>query len=73
MSESGSMAGLNHPGAADIVLLEKDLNVLQAGIEEGRRTFVNTLKYVYIAARPNLGNMFGMEADLFSKLPSFAS
>lgn len=46
--------------AADIVLLEKDLNVLQAGIEEGRRTFLNTLKYVYMATSANLGNMFSM-------------
>ena len=52
--------------AADIVLLEKDLNVLQAGIEEGRRTFVNTLKYVYMATSANLGNMFSMGgASLF--------
>ncbi|MBS0615890.1 MAG: magnesium-translocating P-type ATPase [Verrucomicrobia bacterium] len=46
--------------AADIVLLEKDLNVLQDGIEEGRRTFINTLKYVYMATSANLGNMFSM-------------
>lgn len=45
---------------ADIVLLKKDLHVLREGIEEGRRTFVNTLKYVYMASSANLGNMFSM-------------
>lgn len=51
--------------AADIILLEKDLSVLQAGIEEGRRTFVNTLKYVYMATSANLGNMFSMGGASF--------
>jgi len=46
--------------AADIVLLEKDLGVLQQGVEEGRRTFANTLKYVFMAASANFGNMFSM-------------
>ena len=46
--------------AADIILLEKDLSVLSIGIEEGRRTFVNTLKYVYMATSANFGNMFSM-------------
>jgi len=46
--------------AADIVLLEKDLTVLQAGIEEGRHTFMNTIKYVYMATSANFGNMFSM-------------
>ncbi|MBF8263628.1 MAG: magnesium-translocating P-type ATPase [Parachlamydiales bacterium] len=46
--------------AADIVLLEKDLTVLRAGIEEGRHTFTNTIKYVYMAASANFGNMFSM-------------
>ena len=40
--------------AADIVLLEKDLGVLQQGVEEGRRTFANTLKYVFIATQRQL-------------------
>jgi P-type Mg2+ transporter len=52
--------------AADIVLLEKDLTVLQAGIEEGRHTFSNTIKYVYMATSANFGNMFSMAgASLF--------
>ena len=46
--------------AADIVLLEKDLAVLQDGVEEGRRTFVNTLKYICMAASANFWNMFSM-------------
>jgi len=46
--------------AAQIVLLEKDLNVLVNGVEEGRRTFANTLKYVFMATSANFGNMFSM-------------
>jgi Mg2+-importing ATPase len=45
---------------ADIVLLEKDLDVLIDGIREGRVTFANTLKYVLIATSANFGNMFSM-------------
>ena len=47
-------------GAADIVLLEQDLNVLVQGVQEGRRTFANTLKYVFMATSANFGNMFSM-------------
>jgi Mg2+-importing ATPase len=46
--------------AADIVLMEKDLNVLLAGVKEGRVTFANTLKYVFMATSANFGNMFSM-------------
>ena len=46
--------------AADIVLLETDLAVLEAGVREGRRTFANTLKYVLMATSANFGNMFSM-------------
>jgi Mg2+-importing ATPase len=46
--------------AADIVLLEKDLGVLVEGVREGRRTFANTLKYVFMATSANFGNMFSM-------------
>ena len=46
--------------AADIVLLEPDLAVLAAGIREGRRTFANTLKYVFMASSANFGNMVSM-------------
>ena len=52
--------------AADIVLLEKDLEVLAAGVREGRVTFANTLKYVFMATSANFGNMFSMAgASLF--------
>lgn len=46
--------------AADIVLLDKDLSVLKQGIIEGRRTFNNTMKYVFMATSANFGNMFSM-------------
>jgi P-type Mg2+ transporter len=46
--------------ASDIVLLEKDLSVLVEGIREGRRTFANTLKYIFMATSANFGNMFSM-------------
>jgi Mg2+-importing ATPase len=48
--------------AADIVLLEKDLGVLVQGVREGRTTFANTLKYVFMATSANFGNMFSMAA-----------
>jgi Mg2+-importing ATPase len=52
--------------AADFVLLEKDLAVLGRGVSEGRRTFSNTLKYVFMATSANFGNMFSMAgASLF--------
>lgn len=51
---------------AQIVLLEKNLHVLLAGIREGRITFANTLKYVFMATSANFGNMFSMAgASLF--------
>ncbi len=52
--------------AAQIVLLEKDLGVLAKGVREGRVTFANTLKYVFMATSANFGNMFSMAgASLF--------
>jgi Mg2+-importing ATPase len=52
--------------AADIVLLDKDLGVLVDGVREGRVTFANTLKYVFMATSANFGNMFSMAgASLF--------
>jgi Mg2+-importing ATPase len=44
--------------AADVLLLEKDLGVLADGVEEGRRTFANTIKYVLMGTSSNFGNMF---------------
>ena len=46
--------------AADFVLLRHDLDVLRQGIEEGRRTFANTIKYVFITTSANFGNMVSM-------------
>lgn len=46
--------------AADIVLLDRDLDVIRQGVEEGRRTFGNTMKYIYITISANFGNMISM-------------
>jgi Mg2+-importing ATPase len=52
--------------AADFVLLDRDLDVIRRGIEAGRRTFANTLKYVQTTTSANLGNMLSMAlASLF--------
>lgn len=52
--------------AAHFVLLRHDLSVLAAGVREGRTTFANTLKYVFMATSANFGNMFSMAgASLF--------
>jgi Mg2+-importing ATPase len=61
--------------AADIVLLDKDLGVLADGVQEGRRIFANTLKYVLMATSSNFGNMFSAAgASLFlSFLPLLPS
>lgn len=48
--------------AADFVLLHHDLGVLRAGIEEGRNTFANTLKYIFTTTSANFGNMVSMAA-----------
>ena len=47
---------------ADMILLASDLNVVADGVEEGRRTFVNILKYVRMGASSNFGNMLSMAA-----------
>jgi Mg2+-importing ATPase len=46
--------------AADLVLTEHRLDVLRRGIEEGRVTFANSLKYVFTTTSSNFGNMFSM-------------
>jgi len=52
--------------AADFVLMKQDLEVLRDGFLQGRRTFANTLKYVFMATSANFGNMFSMAgASLF--------
>ena len=52
--------------AADMILLAPDLEVVADGVEEGRRTFANILKYVRMGASSNFGNMLSMAvASLF--------
>ena len=52
--------------AADFVLMDSGLNVLKRGIELGRTTFANTIKYILITTSANFGNMFSMAgASLF--------
>lgn len=46
--------------SADVVLLKRDLSVLKLGVEGGRRTFANTLKYLSITISGNFGNMVSM-------------
>jgi P-type Mg2+ transporter len=60
--------------AADFVLLKKDLAILRQGIDEGRITFANTLKYILTTISANFGNMFSMAgASMFlSFLPLLA-
>lgn len=51
---------------ANLILMEKDLSILKEGVREGRMTFANTLKYVFMASSANFGNMFSMAgASLF--------
>jgi Mg2+-importing ATPase len=52
--------------AADMIMLREDLNVLHAGVLEGRRTFTNIMKYIMMGTSSNFGNMFSMAgATLF--------
>ncbi|GAB2671217.1 magnesium-translocating P-type ATPase [Gordonia jinhuaensis] len=46
--------------SADIILLDKDLTVLEGGVVEGRRTYVNAMKYIKMTASSNFGNMFSV-------------
>ena len=46
--------------AADIILLERDLDVIADGVAEGRRIFANTIKYVLMGTSSNFGNMFSV-------------
>jgi Mg2+-importing ATPase len=46
--------------SADVILLRRDLEVLRRGVEDGRRTFANTLKYIAITTSANFGNMVSM-------------
>ena len=46
--------------AADIILLDRDLEVVERGVQEGRRTFGNIMKYIMMGTSSNFGNMFSM-------------
>lgn len=46
--------------SADIILMEKSLEVMNYGIQEGRKTYQNTLKYIFITISANFGNMFSL-------------
>jgi Mg2+-importing ATPase len=46
--------------AADVILLQHDLGVLESGVAEGRRAFGNIMKYIMMATSSNFGNMFSM-------------
>ena len=46
--------------SADLILLEKDLMVLEGGVTEGRKVFANILKYIRMGASSNFGNMFSV-------------
>lgn len=46
--------------AADLILLERDLGVLLRGVDDGRKTFANTMKYISITTSANFGNMISM-------------
>ena len=46
--------------SADLILLEKDLMVLEAGVLEGRKVFANIVKYIRMGASSNFGNMFSV-------------
>ena len=60
--------------AADIILLEKSLMVLEEGVLEGRKVFANILKYVRMGASSNFGNMFSvLGASAFLKFLPMSS
>lgn len=46
--------------AADLVLLDQNIDVIREGVEEGRKTFMNTMKYIYVTTSANFGNMISM-------------
>ncbi|HUL94056.1 MAG TPA: magnesium-translocating P-type ATPase [Burkholderiales bacterium] len=60
--------------SADIILLKPDLDVLRHGVEDGRRTFANTLKYINITTSASFGNMvsMGLATPLLPFLPMTA-
>ncbi len=61
--------------SAEFVMLEKDLQILLESVKEGRKTFMNTMKYIFITTSANFGNMFSMAGAslLLSFLPLLPS
>jgi len=59
--------------AADIILLERNLNVLHTGILEGRRAFGNVMKYLLMGTSSNFGNMFSMAGAFLPAVPADAA
>jgi Mg2+-importing ATPase len=59
--------------AADIILLERDLDVLADGVVEGRRIFANTIKYVLMGTSSNFGNMFSVTVAAALAVPADAA
>jgi Mg2+-importing ATPase len=61
--------------SAAIVLLDKDLRVILDGVRQGRRTFANTMKYIFVTTSANFGNMLSMAiaATVLPFLPLLAS
>ena len=60
--------------SADIILLSRDLDVLRSGVQDGRRTFANTIKYISITTSASFGNMvsMGLATPLLPFLPMTA-
>jgi Mg2+-importing ATPase len=60
--------------SADIILLSRDLDVLRTGVQDGRRTFANTIKYISITTSASFGNMvsMGLATPLLPFLPMTA-
>jgi magnesium-transporting ATPase (P-type) len=56
--------------SAHVILLQKDLNVLEDGIIEGRKTYANMIKYIKMTASSNFGNIFS-ELAAAALLPFF--
>jgi Mg2+-importing ATPase len=44
-------------GAADLVLLDQNIDVIREGVEEGRKTFMNTMKYIYVVTNANFAKI----------------
>src|SRR5208283_4431745 len=59
--------------AAAMILLRKDLGVLADGVREGRKTFMNIIKYMMMGTSSNFGNMFSMAGGVLFRLVAISS